>query len=192
VRYPTLLACMLFLFPLSPLAADLNPEKLSTFRLEKTRILAGFVRSNPRSFRRDYLSDKPTEATATLNERLFHGSSEITYSVMHFSSDRAFQEWDQRMRRSAPGWVSPLGQPLQGGVRESRMGGVVRSKVERPRALLVGPYLIRVAAYQHPEMIRRNPGRRIDSLSDADLSDRMRQVAKELLRRVKAATKEAA
>jgi hypothetical protein len=182
----TLLSVSLLLLSAVACRADLHPERLAGFRLHRFKALSGFAASKPVFL--DPLSDKPAEAAATLNLRLFHGPSELNYSVVEFSSDAGFSAWDTKMRRSAPGWVSPAAARLKGGVRENDQVGSVHARLPIARAVLVGRYIIRIAAYQHPEMIRRNPSSKRLALSDSDLSDRLGSVKRELVRRALAVT----
>ncbi|MBM3947279.1 MAG: hypothetical protein FJ315_07805, partial [SAR202 cluster bacterium] len=57
----------------SSVRADLNPQQLASFRLDRFPALQGFQASRPGSWRVALLHDRPSQATATLNCRYFHG-----------------------------------------------------------------------------------------------------------------------
>jgi hypothetical protein len=185
---PGIVSCILTLLACGSIAAwaDLSPERLAAFRLEGSPLLRGFARARPEAKRPAPLFGRPPGATAALNEQFFRGSSELRYSVLLFPTKQALADWDRSMRSSAPGWFSPLRQPVRNGVQESRLGGVVRPNLPPARAIVVNRVLITIGVSQHEEMTRRHPELAEQGLTDEELAERMGRVRQELIRRAKA------
>lgn len=166
---------------------DFRPEKLSSFLLGNTPLLRGFVQAKPEA-RVAPLFDKPDGTIATLNIRLFQGPSELSYSVLQFTNKEALTQWDQAVRKSAPGWVSPLLASVIKGAQVSKQGGAVTPGLEAARAAVVGNYVIVVHVFQHAELLRRTPALKKIQVPSQALNQLQASVLATLIRRAQAGT----
>lgn len=124
------------------------PGQMNTFRLEKSPLLKGFVVSQ--SSKVAPIFKRAPHAIDVFNATYFYGGSELTYSVLLFPDQTALQSWDKLISPSSPGWFSPLRSPQdRQGVRQSLLGGKIRTGEPRQTAIVVNRVLIAMYSHQH-------------------------------------------
>lgn len=187
------------------MAADVRPESLSAFDLGRSHALRGFVLARPKQ-NTFSARERSSRAPATIDRQFFHGGTEIRYSILRFATVSEAERWVVAMqqgcmtlfiaRRATPDGryerMSPPRPPRPGttvlpAARAARpvltrWRGESAANARPPMAVVARCTAIRLGAYQHPEMKRRDPAAFARSLSDEELRRRAVALVREMTR----------
>lgn len=168
-------ACCLLMFMGGMVRADVHPERLAAFRLDKTPLLHGFVMSQ-HPYRLGSAFQEPTGATAIYTACCFHGASEVVQNVLMFPTIEARNRWlqveaSQNSAMSTPSLAMNSQRTMLLSPGNLRVNGNVNKIV----------YF--VYGFQHSEAQRRDPKAWEQRLSNRELARRVQQIARMLASR---------